>query len=941
MKRFLVTLLSFLFANICFSQYFSSGEDPARVQYSYINTPHFNVVFPIGADAYAFRLASMLEQSFRNVQFSPLFKTKNINVLLHTRNSNSNGFVSWAPRRMELMTLPPFEFGPLSWDRDLAIHEFRHVSQISSLYNGLTGLSYYVLGEQGIGSMTSLIPLWFYEGDAVYAETAFSNSGRGRNSNFTLAYRARLSQGCKLNFDQYLNGSYKTFIPNHYELGYLLTSYARIKYGQNVWDSVVRYTTRNPFLMASFSFGIRKYTGQTRKKLFNNAVSFFDSTWSASISNKSVKELNKRCIKEYLNYCYPIVVDSNLYSFKLSLDRNPMLVRHDKDGVEYKIRTVGSVNSAPTSNGCDIFWTEYANVGRWAQEKFSVLKRFSVKTNRVSLVSDFGYYSYPAVKGDTVAVIKNTPTNKIVLGIYSLDFEPIKAVNLEFNQVKDLQWVGSELAYTALDKFDNMIVVKQSVDHGHVDTLFNFGRRNMGGVKVVGDSIFFTSDFSGKSDLYSYCLSTNTLEKLYESTCEVGNYSISGNTIVVTDYSIDGFKLKKVGRNKGVACSLENPKFPIAAMLSTMEGNLNLQDSVLYKSDFKVKRYYKFSHLFNFHSWAPFYFDPSAVQDLDLTIYPGFTLISQNLLNTSFTSIAYGYKENSHIVDLSYTYKGWLPVFNFRMNRYSGMPRLFSVKGFKYERDSSERRMKFGLSAYLPIQFSYGAWSGLIQPYADLSHYNDILLNESTQKYEKGFDELTTSFYASWQMKLAHQNIFPRWGMNFYFKMTSAPFEKGNLGELYAYRLGFMVPGVLPNHGLMTRWCYQKQVIDRYLFSNAFILPRGYNSSSFSSYKYQALFADYSFPVAYPDFNLSWLVYLKRVRANLFADVARRNYWKYKKAGSPEKVYFEEDYASFGTDILFDFNALRSTFPMTSGIRLAYNNNKTMTWNYFFSIRFN
>ena len=29
------------------------------------------------------------------------------------------------------------------------------------------------------------------------------------------------------------------------------------------------------------------------------------------------------------------------------------------------------------------------------------------------------------------------------------------------------------------------------------------------------------------------------------------------------------------------------------------------------------------------------------------------------------------------------------------------------------------------------------------------------------------------------------------------------------------------------------------------------------SSSSFSSYKYQALFADYSFPVAYPDFPLS------------------------------------------------------------------------------------
>lgn len=940
MKRLGATLLLLFFVKVVFCQYFTSGEDPARVKYNYIQSPHFNVIYPRGADAYAARLASMLEQSFRHVQFSPLFKTRNINVLVHTRNAASNGFVSWAPKRMELMALPPFEFGALAWERDLSIHEFRHVSQISSLYSGLTGLSYYVLGEQGIGAMTSLVPLWFYEGDAVYAETAFTNSGRGRSSFFNLAYKTRLAEGYRLNFDKYLSGSYKTFVPNHYELGYLLTSYARIKYGRSVWDSVIRYTTRNPFLMASFSFGIKKYTDNTRSQLFNSALSYFDSTWNRSLGNTNQNSINKEYNGKYIDYTYPMVVGSKTYTFKTTLDRNTMLVSLQKN-VEKKLKTIGSINSKPATNGTDLYWTEYANVGRWSQEKFSVLKRYSIRQKKVVRLSDFGYYSYPALKGDTLAVICNVPTNKVEIGLYTLDFKKIRTIHLNFNQAKDLQWNGDDLVYTTLDQLDNMIVVRQSLQD-RIDTLLNFGRRNISGVKVDGDRLFFVSDYTGKANLYTYHIPTKRLSRVYEAKYGVGGFDFnSTQQISILDYTVDGYRLKSIEGRAYTDCVVEDPNYPVATLISKMENGINLQDSLSYNTDFKVKKYNKFSHLFNFHSWAPFYFDPAAVQDLDLTIYPGITLISQNLLNTSFTSFAYGYKEGSHIVDLSYTYKGWLPVFNLRIDRYSSMPTLFSVSGFKYERDPNEKRMKIGLSAYLPIQLSYGAWNGLIQPYADLSRYNDILLNQSTRKYEHGLEELTTSFYAAWQMKPAQQNIFPRWGINGYFKMVSAPFEKGNLGELYAYRLGFLAPGLFPNHGLMARACYQTQVVDRYYFSNAFSLPRGYNSSSFRSDYYKAIFTDYSFPIAYPDRNISWLLYIKRVRANLFADYATRNYWLYRKVGSTDRVYFNEDYASFGCDLLVDFNALRSNFPITSGFRVSYNNNQTITWNTFFSIAFN
>lgn len=948
-KLVLFIFLTLVVGKLAFSQYFTSGEDPSRVKYNYINSPHFKVIYPRGTDDYAFRLASMLEMSYRNVQFSKLFKTKNISVLVHTRNSIANGYVSWAPRRMELMALPPYEFEALSWYRDLAIHEFRHVSQISSLYSGLTGVSYYLLGEQGIGVMTSLIPLWFYEGDAVYAETAFSKSGRGRNAEFGLAYRARLNEGYKFSFDQYLNGSYKTYIPSYYELGYLLTSYSRIKYGRSVWDSVMRYTTRNPFLLlASFSLGLKKLTGQTTNDLFIEALKFHDSTWTYSLNQQKLSPKNKLYREYYCDYTYPIKSGNQIFAFKSTLDRNTLLISVDSLGNERKLKTIGSINSYPSVDSNSIYWTEYVYAGRWSQEKFSVLRKYDYRQNKSSLVSDFGYYSYPAVKGDTIALIKNRPTNKIEIGLYTKQFKSVRLIDIPFHQAKDLQWDGNNLAYTTLDKHDNMLVVRQYLNKPGIDTLFNFGRRNIKAVKINGGKISFISDFSGKSKLYEYDIYSNSLNMLYEPTYSLGNYTITNtDSVYVQNYHYDGYKIEKVQLSRETL----NPEnailnFPVAEKISHLEGRLNLQDSTIYKSDFKVKRYSKLANLFNFHSWAPFYFDPSAVQDLDLQVSPGFTLISQNLLSTSFTSIAYGYKNGGHIVDLSYTYKGWLPVFNLRVDRYNSLPKFYSVNGHPYIRDSSARRMQYGVSAYLPIQFSYGAWNGLIQPFVDLSHYNDILYNGSIGRYENGLEQVTSSLYAAWQMKLAQQNIFPRWGVNFYFKNVSAPFEKDNLGNLYAYRLGFLTPGLFANHGFMTRFCYQNQDVVRYYFSNAFYLPRGYNTNSYISNYYKAVFNDYSFPVAYPDFNVSWLVYLKRIRINLFADLAQNTYMRYKVVNEGGKkvnvkVFNNEFYGSYGADILFDFNALRTSFPITSGFRVAYNNNKTITWNYFFTFSVN
>ena len=69
-------------------------------------------------------------------------------VILHPGNMQSNGMVSWAPRRMELITTPSSDLNNQSWDKHLVLHESRHVFQTGKVMHGIFKPLYYIIGEQ-------------------------------------------------------------------------------------------------------------------------------------------------------------------------------------------------------------------------------------------------------------------------------------------------------------------------------------------------------------------------------------------------------------------------------------------------------------------------------------------------------------------------------------------------------------------------------------------------------------------------------------------------------------------------------------------------------------------------------------------------------------------------------------------------------------------------
>jgi hypothetical protein len=134
--------------------------------------------------------------------------------------------------------------------------------QYDKARQGASKLMYYLGGDYGLSIANNVaIPNWFWEGDAVGAETAFTHSGRGRTPDFDLLYRTNLLSGRHYSYNKQHLGSFKDPVPNHYVLGYHFTTYGRRHYGADFWSKVVKDAANRFYAPFVFSSALRYETG--------------------------------------------------------------------------------------------------------------------------------------------------------------------------------------------------------------------------------------------------------------------------------------------------------------------------------------------------------------------------------------------------------------------------------------------------------------------------------------------------------------------------------------------------------------------------------------------------------------------------------------------------------------------------------------------------------
>jgi len=363
MKRSCIVMFVLCFLPFALSaQYFNPGTDPASVRWNQVRSQHFRIIYPRNLDSQAVYIANALEYFRIPGSASMEALPGKWPVILHNRTIISSANTPYAPKRIEMITTPPQDnedtFGQ-DWIDQLIIHEFRHTVQYASVDRGMTKAFTYLLGQQALPGILGLfVPWWFIEGDAVVTETANSQTGRGRVPAYEMKLRSQFLERGIYRYDKAVNGSFRDFIPDCYELGYLMVGHTREEFGRETWSRVMRRTGNIPLMMVPFSNTLFKETGYGKSRLYDHITSNLYNIWFSADSSLSLTNLSKELHSKerfYTNYTQPVIIeDGRIIVLKKSIDDIPRIVVIDSTGKESILFNAGPLTDDNLSSSANL-----------------------------------------------------------------------------------------------------------------------------------------------------------------------------------------------------------------------------------------------------------------------------------------------------------------------------------------------------------------------------------------------------------------------------------------------------------------------------------------------------------------------------------------------------------------------------------------------------------
>lgn len=941
-----------------FSQYYSTGQDPASIRWCHIKTEKYNLIYPALFEKKALYLANVLDLVIQYETKTLTAKVPCIPVLIHSESANSNGLTVWAPKRIELYPCPPQSIYPEEWLEQLAIHEYRHAVQISKMNRGFTKVLYYIFGEQAPAAMLGLfIPPWFLEGDATATETALSYSGRGRLNSFNAPLRAQLLEKKIYSYDKATLGSYKTFIPDQYVLGYHLVAKGREHYGPEIWNSALERSARLPFMIVPFAYSIKKSSSLSKTKFYRNTLQELDSSWRKQYSITTYTPLKTITLpdpKNYSQYDHPLLMnDSTIIAGKQSNEDRDFFVMISRDGKEKRMFTPGNYQAGSDSYSEGLLaWAEYEPDIRWGNRNYSVIRTFDLTTKKIRNLTKRTRFFSPILSpdGKSIATVEITRDNKFSIVI--LDSRKgeikkrIKSIAGEVILTPDWSPDGQRLIYLILNEWGKTVVCYDLRNDQRKTFIPSYYHEMVGHAYLFGKYLMYSADYSGIDNLYAL----DTLSgKIYQVTsvpyhAQDPDPTSDKKKFIFSNYCSDGLMIAEadVDTTKWVVIdSVRNSFVPVYKSIVEQEC-INIQDSVLNRSLYKIlqkdtvdfdadkingkiypsKKFSKALHLFTIHSWAPASFNVS-----NLTVHPGVMALSQNLLSTAFTRIGYDYDLNERTGKFyaGFSYEGWFPIINFRYEygKRAGL-KINSLTGETSRFTWNESNLAINIS--IPLNLSHGRWYRNLNFNAG-STLIDIIHDKSTPRhFTNGW---ITSFnyriFASNYFRSNFQDMFPKWGQSIDLNFRHSPFSDNDIGSIFAGEMNLFFPGILRHHGIWIYGGYQKKNdlnVNGYSYAGYVIYPRGFEGVSDD--EVWSVLTNYKFPLFCPDWSIGSLFYIKRFKLNLFFD--------YAEGLNPGALNV---YKSTGAELTADLHLLRFIYPFELGVR-AYYLPDDYTWGFNF-----
>jgi hypothetical protein len=931
---FIFFLIGMIFTTGMTGQFYTTGEPPASIRWFRITTPHFNIVYPAGltvdANKFANRLEYYLPLSMGDLEHR---MNKKFSVLLNSASVISNGYVTLAPARMEIVTTPPQDSYAQDWITQLALHEYRHVVQLNKLNQGFTKALGWFTGEIAEGIVSSQIPSWFYEGDAVSNETRLSESGRGRVPGFEMPLRTLILDRSKgFSYDKAVFGSYRDFVPDQYCYGYQMVSYARSKFGNKVWSQALDYTSRHPFFIWPLAFYMKENLGVYKTGLYKQTM---DSIKEQYIKQKDIvtsteySTLNKRNNKIFTSYILPKDIgNGKTLAIQTGLGDPDAFVSIDSTGNICKVFITGRFMKLK----CDLFgnhliWDEVVSDPRWEKRDYSEIRMADLRTGRrISLTKRTRYFSPDfSPDGKEIAVVETDEQNRhyvTILDASSGNF--LRRIPATENQaIQYPEWINHNeiLMVTVSEKGKQLEVL--NLENENWNVLLPYTRFDITEPLNYKNYILFRSSFKGIENIYAVSKLNSAI--IYQVTFSIyGAYhpslSVDSVNLLFSDYGPHGFNVASIPMDSSSWTPIMLPAMPPARWTSPNEAMKTISYDSVSTVSYKATPYKKSIHLFNFHSWLPFYTDFKSLADNpdQIPIYPGIMLFSQNLLSTVTTSIGYSYDKGYHKFFPSIRWSGWYPVIELSGQLGGPLRTLPLPDGIKIP-DNASPYYEISLKTYIPLVYNRGNHITLVQP--TLEYQQSDTWYYSGSKLLKGIDYLHLRMSINHYKRFSQRDFYPRWGQFLSATYTETPVENKQFGNLFSMQAAAFFPGLTSQHHLYIRGGIQVQHPQKYFIPiNRIDFPRGYRTAV--SRKFTSVMINYSFPAGYPDLSIGPLLYLKRLRVNFFHDWSYgAEIFEYNASGV---VRYTGAYRSYGTEILGDIHIFRFLFPVTAGIRMGY-----------------
>ncbi|MFD0794441.1 hypothetical protein ACFQZX_12510 [Mucilaginibacter litoreus] len=893
MRRLLLLLVLFT-ATLAKAQQF--GGNPPSVKWKQVNTSAARVIFSQGMDSVARHVAATIAQMNNLIKPTIGYKQKQVSIVLQNQTTISNAYVGLAPFRSEFYLTPSqnsFDVGSLPWAQQLAIHEFRHVQQYNNFNVGLSHGLRVIFGEggQALGNALS-VPDWFFEGDAVYNETLVSAQGRGRLPSFFNGYRALWAAGKDYGWMKLRNGSYLDYTPNHYPLGYMMVAYGRETYANDFWRKVTHDAAAFNTGFYPLQGAVKRYSGISYGSFRNAALNHFKKQFKADASTPAANTSQHFIAdQEYPAY----VNDSTIIYLKTSYKHIPQFII--KTGEKEKvIATQGITNDNYFNfNNGKIVYASYRPDLRWGYRNYNELMVFDVATGKEKRITRKTKYFSPAfsVDGKTIVAVQVAPTGKSELHLLdaqtgSLIATVVNKANLFYSYPKFYD--ANTLIAAVRNDRGEMTLARIDIKTGGYNFLLPWSFAPIAFTHISGDTVYFSRTAGLNDKLFAVKVGSKTVfevKGIPENLIGYYQPAISKNKLAWTSFTAYGYRLNEADRDNVIFTPVtENPKLSdigIQALEKDSASNLlaSMQPQYL-----PVSKYSKAYNLFNFHSIFPTINDPNYSLEL----------AGQNVLNTFQSSILFNYNRDEGYKQFGYeaTYGGLFPYIS------AGGSYILDRRGFYQGQNIYYNETTLHAGLQVPLNFSAG------KHYTSLSAASSINYSRNTfqQAFRSRFKDsyytyLSNTLSFSNQSQQAKQNINPHFAQTIRLNYKYA--VAGREASQFLATGSFYLPGLATNHSLVLSGAYQHKGQNSAIgFSNDFPFSYGYSAESLDDMQRAAV--SYHFPIAYPDAGFGNLLYLLRLRGNVFYDYTHATATNFFANGRA----LEANFRSVGGALFFD-----------------------------------